>query len=71
MKVVAFIERCQMDVIEQILRHCHLWTERIARPPPEFVEKVRSYLPDEEWITRVAKVETRPDIPAFFDNLCG
>lgn len=76
MKVVAFIERCQMDVVEQILRHCNLWTVKIARPPPEFMEKVRSYVPDEAFVQRaqpkVPKSETRPDIDyAFFDNLCG
>ena len=25
MKIISFIERCQGDVIEQILRHCGLW----------------------------------------------
>jgi hypothetical protein len=84
MKVVAFIEKCQMDVVEQILRHCNLWNDmqgmtasvKIARPPPEFMEKVRSYVPDEAFVPRaqpkVPKSETRPDIDyAFFDNLCG
>jgi len=32
MKVVAFIEPPQGDVIEKILRHCGLWQ---PRPPPE------------------------------------
>jgi hypothetical protein len=31
MKVVAFIEPPQIDVIEKILRHCGLWQ---PRPPP-------------------------------------
>ena len=30
MKVVAFIEPPQGDVIEKILRHCGLWDPRIA-----------------------------------------
>ena len=33
MKVVAFIEPPQGDVIEKILRHCGLWNPP-ARPPP-------------------------------------
>lgn len=40
MKIVSFIERCQGDVIEQILRHCSLWegplrTSVGARGPPQ------------------------------------
>ncbi|MCP4591912.1 MAG: hypothetical protein GY842_14350, partial [bacterium] len=39
MKVVSFIERCQADVIERILRHCGLWegalrTNAGPRAPP-------------------------------------
>ena len=39
MKIVSFIERCQADVIERILRHCGLWegplrTLATARAPP-------------------------------------
>jgi hypothetical protein len=25
MKIISFIERCQQDVVERILRHCGLW----------------------------------------------
>ena len=25
MKIISFIERCQRDVVERILRHCGLW----------------------------------------------
>ncbi len=25
MRIIAFIERCQRDVVEKILRHCGLW----------------------------------------------
>jgi hypothetical protein len=32
MKVVSFIE--EDTVIEKILRHCNLWKEEAARPPP-------------------------------------
>ena len=34
MKVVAFIEPPQGDVIEKILRHCGLWRASSPRPPP-------------------------------------
>ncbi len=34
MKIIAFIERHQTDVIEKILRHCGLWDEPSARAPP-------------------------------------
>ena len=39
MKVVSFIERCQRDIVEKILRHCGLWegplrTLAAARSPP-------------------------------------
>ena len=35
MKVVAFIEPPQQEVIEKILRHCGLWRASSPRPPPE------------------------------------
>ena len=28
MKIISFIEKRQTDVIEKILKHCHLWNER-------------------------------------------
>jgi hypothetical protein len=34
MKVVAFIEPPQADVIEKILRHCGLWPPSSPRAPP-------------------------------------
>jgi hypothetical protein len=34
LKIIAFIERHQSDVIEKILRHCGLWEEAAARAPP-------------------------------------
>jgi len=42
MKIVAFIEK--ELVIEKILRHCDLWKEEPARPPPEnvLVESIAS-----------------------------
>ena len=35
MKVVAFIEPPQSDVIEEILKHCGLWQSSTARAPPD------------------------------------
>jgi hypothetical protein len=34
MKVVAFIDPPQTEVIEKILKHCGLWQGCSARPPP-------------------------------------
>ncbi|MBM3884010.1 MAG: hypothetical protein FJ387_30620 [Verrucomicrobia bacterium] len=34
MRIVAFIERHQNEVIEKILRHCGLWEDQAARAPP-------------------------------------
>ena len=34
MKVIAFIEPPQADVIEKILRHCGLWHASSPRGPP-------------------------------------
>ncbi len=38
MKVIAFIEPPQADVIEKILRHCGLWRPSTPRPPPDAEE---------------------------------
>ncbi len=35
MKVVAFIEPPQGDVIEEILTHCGLWRTSVPRAPPD------------------------------------
>jgi len=35
MKVVAFIDPPQGEVIEKILRHCGLWHASTPRPPPD------------------------------------
>ena len=34
MRIIAFIERHQTEVIERILRHCGLWEQEEARGPP-------------------------------------
>ena len=46
MKVVAFIEPPQGDVIEKILRHCGLWCPASPRAPP--AGDLRVYDPDGE-----------------------
>ncbi len=35
MKVIAFIEARQADVIRKILQHCGLWHDPAPRPPPK------------------------------------
>jgi hypothetical protein len=47
MKVVAFIEPPQADVIEKILRHCGLWSPASPRAPP--AGNLRVYDPDGNW----------------------
>ena len=39
LKIIAFIERGQTEVIEKILRHCGLWEEGAARGPPVMAER--------------------------------
>ena len=34
MKIISFIDKCQADVVEKILRHCGLWKDAASRPPP-------------------------------------
>lgn len=40
MKIIAFIERHQTEVIEKILRHCGLWEAASARDPPATAGRV-------------------------------
>ena len=35
MRIICFIEAHQPQVIERILRHCGLWSERSPRAPPQ------------------------------------
>ena len=46
MKVIAFIEPPQADVIEKILRHCGLWRDSAPRPPPG--EDGLVYVPEDD-----------------------
>ena len=55
MQIIRFIEKCQPDVVEKILRHCGLWKEAMPRPPPQ--ER------------RVAEQEPCYDY-GYFDRVC-
>ena len=70
MKIVSFIERCQAEVIERILRHCGLWegpvrTLATARaPPPASKPRPASYselelVADDEFL-EFQRCENRP-----------
>ena len=55
MQIISFIENCQPEVVERILRHCGLWKTAVSRPPP-----VKS---------PVAEPETSYDY-GYFDRVC-
>jgi hypothetical protein len=57
MKVVAFIEPPQGDVIEKILRHCGLWRPSSPRAPPSGDGWVHD--PDGDADSRAASDEPR------------
>ncbi len=43
MKVIAFIESRQEDVIRKILQHCGLWHDPPARAPPRVPHQARPH----------------------------
>jgi hypothetical protein len=53
--IISFIDKCQADVVEKILRHCGLWKEAVSRPPPV--------------VSRVAEQEPNYDY-SYFDRVC-
>ena len=55
MKIIRFIEKCQPEAVEKILRHCGLWKEEVPRPPPV--------------VSRVAEGESSYDYGCF-ERLC-
>jgi hypothetical protein len=55
MKTISFIEKCQPEVVEKILRHCELWKEAVSRPLPA--------------ISKVAEGEPSYDY-GYFDRVC-
>jgi hypothetical protein len=54
-KIIRFINKCQEDVVENILRHRGLWKENVPRPPAQ--ER------------RVAEQEPMHDY-GYFDRIC-
>jgi len=81
MKIVSFIERCQADVIERILRHCRLWegplrTNAGPRAPPDPSHRGSSessdpqFVPDPEFIEseyREARAEASRELQLVLD----
>jgi hypothetical protein len=57
LKVVAFIEPPQGDVIEKILRHCGLWCLASHRAPP--AGDLHVHDPDGNWESDSASQEPR------------
>ncbi len=62
MKIVSFIERCQANVIERILRHCGLWegplrTNAGPRAPPDGAQRVSTVPPDPQLVPDVEFLE--------------
>jgi len=57
MKIVAFIEPPQGDVIEKILRQCGLWCPSSPRAPP--AKDLRVHDPDSDWDSDSASLEPR------------
>jgi len=80
MKIISFIERCQAEVIERILRHLGLWevplgTVPIAQGPPR-ASPAPAHLPDVEVVPdreyvefeyREAEAETSGEVQLVFD----
>ena len=60
MKIVSFIDKCQPEVVEKILRHCGLWKKAASRPPP-----VKSTVAE----TELAETEPSYDY-GYFDRVC-
>jgi hypothetical protein len=81
MKFVSFIERCQGDMIEQILRHCGLWegplrTSAGPRAPPDRCHQAPTdsrefeLIPDEEFLEsehRDAQAEASRELQLVLD----
>ena len=81
MKIISFIERCQADVIERILRHCGLWegpvrTLASARAPPNASQRTANAphelecVPDGEFLEaefRESRAEASRELQLLFD----
>ena len=66
MKVVAFLEPPQADVIEKILRHCGLWCPASARAPP--AGDLRVHDPDSDSASQEPRELTFVDEAAFWST---
>jgi uncharacterized protein YbaR (Trm112 family) len=66
LKVVAFLEPPQGDVIEQILRHCDLWCPASPRAPP--AEDLRVHDPDGDSASRTPRELTFVDEATFWST---
>ena len=62
MKIIAFIEARQSDVIRKILQHCGLWHPPQPRPPPRPPPQPRATLAQQA----VDSIEIDPD---FLEHL--
>jgi len=66
MKIVAFIEPPQGDVIEKILRHCGLWCPAAARAPP--AGDLRVHDPDSDSAVQEPRELTFVDEATFWST---
>ena len=66
MKVVAFLEPPQADVIEKILRHCGLWCPASARAPP--AGDLRVHDPDSDSASQEPRELTFVDEATFWST---
>jgi hypothetical protein len=66
MKIVAFLEPPQGDVIEKILRHCGLWCPAAARAPP--AGDLRVHDPDSDSASQAPRELTFVDEASFWST---
>ncbi len=59
MKIISFIEKRQTGVIEKILRHTHLWKDKIPRSPPQ------------KTLPQILELEETQYDFTFFDSVCA
>jgi uncharacterized protein YbaR (Trm112 family) len=64
MKVVAFLEPPQGEVIEKILRHCGLWCPASARAPP--ADDLRVHEPEGDSASQQPRELTFVDEASFW-----
>lgn len=68
MKIVAFIEPPQGDVIEEILRRCGLWCPAAPRAPPS--GDLRMHDADSDWDRDSTSIGHVVSEPAAVANQC-